>query len=111
MRAGLGLVLSVALLAGAFSFAAQADENKRVRIINETRHKIMHFYASRVGTDDWEEDILDVDVLEVGQSVTINFGDSDYCLYDFKAVFDDGESLVKNRVNVCELEFYRYSED
>jgi hypothetical protein len=104
---GLGAALALAMTAMG---PASADENKRVKIINETEHNIVQFYASRVGTNDWEEDILDVDVLPPGQSVNINFGGSDFCMYDFKAVFDDGDVLVRNRVNVCELDVYRYSE-
>jgi hypothetical protein len=105
---GLGAAAIVAL---SMFGAASADENKRVKIINETNHKIVQFYASRVGTNDWEEDILDVDVLDPGQSVTINFGGSDFCLYDFKAVFSDGETMIRNRINVCEMTVYRYMEE
>jgi len=90
--------------------AAIADGDKKVRIINETRHKIVRFYASRVGASEWEEDVLGEDVLGIGQSVVINFSTADYCLYDFKAVFDDGDKLEKYRVNVCEIDTYRYSE-
>lgn len=109
MKRILGLSAAVALAMAAMS-PVSADENKKVKIINETEHNIVQFYASRIGTNDWEEDVLDVDVLAPGQSVTINFGGADYCVYDFKAVFDDGDTLVRNRVNVCELDVYRYSE-
>jgi len=103
--------LIAAVLAASFGSSAVADTDKKVKIINETRHKIVRFYASRVGTDDWEEDILGEDVLGISQSVKINFATGDYCMYDFKAVFDDGDSLVKNRINVCDIDTYRYTED
>ena len=106
--AGALVAASITLSAGA---PAIADADKKIKIINETRHKIVRFYASRVASDNWEEDILGEDVLGIGQSVTINFGTSDFCVYDFKAEFDDGDTLVKNRVNVCELDTYRYSEE
>lgn len=78
----------------------------------ETRHTIVRFYASNVGEKDWEEDILGQDVLRPGQSVTVNVDDgSGYCLYDFKAVFDDGDELVRSRIDVCEVSSYRYTED
>jgi hypothetical protein len=109
MKRLLGLSAALAL-ALSMAGAASADDNKKVKIINETEHNIVQFYASRIGTNDWEEDILDVDILAPGQSVTINFGGSDFCVYDFKAVFDDGDTLVRNRVNVCELDVYRYSQ-
>lgn len=107
----LSTALMAALVAVTFQSPATADENKKIKVINETRHKIVRFYASRVGTDDWEEDILGTDVLGIGQSVKINFATGDYCMYDFKAVFDDGDTLVKNRVNVCDIDTYRYSEE
>jgi hypothetical protein len=107
----LSMALIAAVVAVSFQTPAIADADKKVKIINETRHKIVRFYASRVGTDNWEEDILGEDVLGIGQSVRINFATGDYCMYDFKAVFDDGDSLVKSRVNVCDIDTYRYSED
>ena len=107
----LSMALIVVVAAASFGSYAIADSSKKVKIINETRHKIVRFYASRVGTDDWEEDILGEDVLGISQSVKINFATGDFCMYDFKAVFDDGDSLVKNRVNVCDIDTYRYSED
>ncbi|MES2034428.1 MAG: hypothetical protein V4466_09650 [Pseudomonadota bacterium] len=109
LRAG----LAVAIFAGvSLLSAAQASaEDRRVRIINETRHTIVKFYASNVSAGTWEEDILGRDVLRPGQSVVVNADDgSGYCLYDFKAVFDDGDELVKSRVDVCKIESYRYTE-
>ncbi|MEQ1756457.1 MAG: hypothetical protein ABL973_20235 [Micropepsaceae bacterium] len=105
----LGLVAAIA--ATALIGPSVADSDKKVKIINETRHKIVHFYASRVGADNWEEDILGEDVLEVGGSVKVNFGTSEYCLYDFRAVFNDGDKVEKYRINVCEIDTYRYTED
>jgi hypothetical protein len=104
-----------ALAAGAFlmSFAttAGADANKKVKIINETRHAMVQFHASRVGTKDWEEDILGQDTLAVGGSVTVNFGTDEYCLYDFLGIFDDGDKVEKYRINVCEIASFRFTED
>lgn len=106
-----GIGLASAMLAAALVGPSVADSDKKVKIINETRHKIVHFYASRVGTDNWEEDILGEDVLDIGGSVNVNFGTSDYCLYDFRAVFNDGDKVEKYRINVCEIDTYRYTED
>ena len=104
-----------ALTAGAvlFSFAAtaDADANKKVKIINETRHAMVQFHASRVGTKSWEEDILGQDTLPVGGSVTVNFGTDDYCLYDFLGIFDDGDKVEKYRINVCEIGSFRFTEE
>ena len=41
----------------------------------------------------------------------INIDDgSGACLYDFKAVFDDGDVLTRNQINVCQISEYRYTE-
>jgi hypothetical protein len=105
----------VALAAGVVAFsvgtAALADANKKVKIINETRHAMVEFHASGVGTNDWEEDILGQDTLGVGNSVTVNFGTGDLCLYDFLGVFDDGDKVEKHRINVCEISSFRFTED
>jgi hypothetical protein len=105
----------VALAAGVVAFsvgtAALADANKKVKIINETRHAMVEFHASGVGTNDWEEDILGQDTLGVGNSVTVNFGTDDLCLYDFLGVFDDGDKVEKHRINVCEISSFRFTED
>ena len=59
-------------------------------------------YGSNVGSDSWEEDILGSDVLESGTSVNVNFDDgTGYCKYDLKAVFEDGDSVIKRGINVC----------
>lgn len=87
-------------------------EDRRVKIINETEHTIVQFYASNVGQNDWEEDILGQDMLESGDSVVINIDDgSGYCKYDFKAVFSDGDVLVRHGIDVCEVSVYRYTGD
>ena len=45
-----------------------------------------------------------------GSSVDINFNDeSGYCKFDFKAVFEDGDELVRQNVNVCEVATFTYN--
>ncbi|MEQ9145847.1 MAG: hypothetical protein RLO08_15980 [Parvibaculaceae bacterium] len=84
-------------------------EDRRVRIINETSTTMVEFYASNVGADTWEEDILGYDVLPAGDSVMINIDDgTGYCLFDFRAVFADGDVLTRENVDVCEISSYRY---
>lgn len=100
---------AVTILAAA---PAHADnQNRRVRIINETDHVMVHFYASNVARKTWEEDILGREVLRPGEDSVINIDDgTGHCMFDFKAVFDDGESLVRHEINVCKISSYRYSE-
>lgn len=91
-----------------FAFPAAALD-RRVKIVNRTGFTIVKFYGSNKGTDSWEEDILGRGMLPSGESVTINFDDrSGYCVYDFKAVFNDGDVLIRRGVNVCELGTFTY---
>lgn len=93
------------LLAGS---AAQAA-NRHVDIVNKTGMTMKHFYASSTGTDDWEEDILGRDVIEDGETFDINIDDgTGACRFDFKAVFDNGKSLVRKSINVCEISTFTY---
>lgn len=84
--------------------------DRRVTIVNNTGFGIVNFYGSNTGANDWQEDILGQDVLPSGSQVTINFNDgSGYCKFDFKAVFDDGDVLVRENVNVCEIGTFTYN--
>ncbi|OGN49237.1 MAG: hypothetical protein A2352_12095, partial [Caulobacterales bacterium RIFOXYB1_FULL_67_16] len=90
----------------------QSDDgyDRHVTIKNRTGWTMLRFYASDTRTDDWEEDILGVDVLESGQDVEINIDDgSGACLYDFKAEFTNGQVLTRRRINVCQISEYTYT--
>lgn len=100
------LLLS-SLVAGLAGPAGAAD--RRVRIVNNTGYPIVEFYGSNKGTDSWEEDILGTSVLPSGSSVMVDFDDgTGYCIFDFLAIFSDGEELVRNGVNVCETHSFTY---
>ncbi|MBS0194768.1 MAG: hypothetical protein JSR34_11025 [Proteobacteria bacterium] len=102
----IGLVFGIAS-----SSPAQAAD-RHVKVVNGTHYTIVRFFASSADSDSWEEDILGDNVLKPGMSARINIDDgSGACVFDFKAVFSDGDSLVRRGVNVCEVETYTYSED
>jgi len=99
--------LAVVALLAATNAASALD--RHVKIINNSAYDIREFYASNVGTNDWEEDILGRDVLPSGYSVNVNIDDrSGYCKYDFLAVFEDGDEVVTKSVNVCEVGEFTY---
>jgi hypothetical protein len=100
-------VAAILTLATALPVAAL---ERRVTIVNNTGYTIVNFYGSNTGTSSWEEDILGADVLPSGSSVVINFDDaSGFCMFDFLAVFEDGEELIKERQNICELDTFTYN--
>lgn len=105
-----GALVAAAALTTAISAPAAAGPDRRVRIINDTGVTMTQFYASNVDADSWEEDILGSDVLRSGQSVRVNIDDgTGACVFDFKAVFADGDVLVRENINVCRISEYRYS--
>ena len=78
--------------------------DRRVVISNATGRTIWRFYGSRSSTSSWEEDILGSRVLSNGTSININFDDgTGACIFDMKAEFRDGSSLVQPGVNVCSV--------
>jgi len=103
-RVFIGVVLSAVLALPALAL------DRRVRIVNNTGFTMVAFYGSNQGADNWEEDILGNDVLPSGASVTINFDDgTGYCIFDFKAVFEDGDELTDFGNNICELGTFTYN--
>ncbi len=107
----LAMAALVATSCSAMLVSAATAEDRRVKIINETGMNLDKFFASNIGANSWEEDILGTDVLPAGDSFIIDIDDgSGYCKFDFKAVFEDGTELVKEGVNVCEIETFRYTQ-
>lgn len=94
---------------GAVTQASAAD--RHVVIKNKTSYTMVRFYASRSSTSDWEEDILGDSVLRSGKSVRINIDDgTGACIYDFKAVFSNGNEATRGKINVCEIGEYTYTD-
>lgn len=90
-------------LAPVFATTALAA-NREVTIVNKTGYDIVEFYGSNKGTQSWEEDILGEYLLPHGESVTVEFDDgSGYCIFDFLAVFEDGDRVVQEGVDICKV--------
>ena len=107
------LTISSATAAVALIGLAAAPANaqdRHVQVVNETTHGIVQFFASNVERPNWEEDILGESVLPVGESANINIDDgTGACSFDFKAEFTNGQSLIRNNVNVCQIADYYYT--
>lgn len=84
--------------------------NRNVQIVNNTGFTMTNFYGSNAGANSWQEDILGVDVLPSGSSVSINFDDgTGFCTFDFKAVFSDGDSVIQPNVDVCTIGTFTFN--
>lgn len=102
-----------AFLAAAVVFLSTlpaAALDRRVLIVNNTGYTIVEFYGSHRDARTWQEDILGNSVLPSGSSVTINFDDgTGYCIFDFRAVFSDGDVIISENKNICELARFTYN--
>ena len=80
-----------------------------LNIHNETGVTLYRFYSTNTGSDVWGSDVMGSSTLESGASMRLNFDNADgYCLFDFRAVFADGDELTRQGVNVCETADYYY---
>lgn len=103
-----GLTWAVAAVCAATGVAAEAAD-RRVTIVNDTGYTIVRFYASSENAGTWEEDILGQDTLKPRNSVRINIDDgTGACMFDFKAVFSDGDTMIRKGIDVCKVATYRY---
>ena len=104
------LLLTASMLPFLVLGSPVAAANRVVEVINATGMTMVEFYASVTTTNSWEEDILGDDVLEDGESIDVNIDDgSGKCIYDFRAVFENGQEAVKQSVNVCRISTFTFT--
>jgi hypothetical protein len=102
------LTLLAGAVAGCFAAAGSARAyDRHIELINETHLSVTSFFASNVGTDSWEDDVLGNGALPSGYQVRVNLDDgSQYCHFDFKTTFSNGTSIVRRNVDVCGFASY-----
>ncbi len=100
-------ISKMTIIAGAALFGLAATGSakawdKRIDVVNASHLPIVNFYASNVGTDSWEEDILGTGILPPGYQVRVNLDDgTSYCHFDLKTRFADGSSVIRRDVDIC----------
>lgn len=94
----------VVAIAASLALATPAlAEDLYVTVKNKTSTTLTELYVSHVGTNSWEENILDSDV-DPGESVRVTIADGrTTCEYDIKAVFDDGGKAEFRDENLCKV--------
>ena len=103
------VVLAIIAPVGDVTAQSYDGKDRRVRVVNETSSAtVWGFYASNIGEDRWQEDMLDDEVIPPGSSRRFNIDDGTrYCHYDFKAVmrYSGGRTtnIYRRNVNVCEV--------
>ena len=84
-------------------------QDRRVRIHNNTDITLYRFYSTNSGAQNWGGDVMGSSTLAPGAAMTLNFDNNyGYCVFDFRAVFEDGQELTRGGVNVCEVSDYYY---
>jgi len=109
------LVATTLLFTVSFGVLSAKAESITFTLINGTDRPLEQFYASPPSSNNWEEDILGVDVLEPGEStnITINDGRAD-CEYDLKGTLGPGNgvgrgTLLESNVHICDGAVYQYT--
>ena len=102
MNTLLKMVAPAALLfAGASALSAGKQD---FDLVNATGYTIAEVYVAPTSSDEWEEDVMGRDVLENGETVTINFAPRQKaCSYDIKVIWDDGDEAFWNGFNLCSV--------
>ncbi len=99
------MLISAALLA--LSAVSAQAENRWVTVRNYTGFVMMEFYASNADQPTWGRDWFGMEVLGSGEEMSFDLDDgSGYCLWDLKAVFDDGDEVITNGFNVCRESYW-----
>ncbi|HWJ60169.1 MAG TPA: argininosuccinate lyase [Sphingomicrobium sp.] len=87
-----------------FSGAAVAQGKQDFRLTNKTGYTIAEVYVAPSASEDWEEDVMGVDVLANGDRVDIEFPKREKtCIYDLRVVFDDGDEADWRKFDLCEV--------
>lgn len=72
---------------------------RSVRIENNSGQNIVALYVDSSGSRTWSQEQLGHGSLRNGQSLEANLGGD--CMYDIKAVFENGQSMERRQVDTC----------
>ena len=97
-------LLASALSGGVLAAAPVAAGQQDFTLYNETGVDIYQLYVSPASTDQWEEDVLGVDVLEDGDAVDISFDrDEDADYWDLMVVDGEGSNIQWYRLKLTDI--------
>ena len=97
------MICAAGLLAGAVVLRAQSIELD-FTLVNKTGVDIYKVYISPSEQDDWGKDVLDIDVLEDGESVELEFEEEEEAeLWDLKVEDENGTAITWERLDLTEI--------
>ena len=99
-------LIAASLVIGAFLSSPATGQGKQdFTLVNKTGYPISQVYVSETKTDDWEEDVMGRELLDVDDSVDIGFeSKTPGCKFDLKVIYhDDDSSAIWYGLNLCEI--------
>jgi hypothetical protein len=82
-----------------------------VRLTNADTQAITAVYASPAGKNDWGDDLLGRQTAAAGRTVTLGFKPMapELCMQDLQMLMNDGKTIAKGGVDVCQTADYRFT--
>ena len=97
--------VTAAILMAATSAFAGDDLNFKLN--NGSSSPVVGFFVSHVGTNSWEENLMEGRTLAPGSSIGVVIADGrTTCNYDIKVEFADGDTTDDRGLDLCEMGAY-----
>ncbi|HTK36074.1 MAG TPA: hypothetical protein VL358_12415 [Caulobacteraceae bacterium] len=83
-----------------------------VKLTNTEKQAVTAIYASAPGKNDWGEDLLGKQTAAPGRTVSLTFiaRTPEACVQDIQLLMNDGKTVQKNGVNVCDQADYQFKQ-
>ncbi|GLQ46902.1 hypothetical protein GCM10007862_19530 [Dyella lipolytica] len=98
---------TLVVLLACLPMIATAESRHSIKVINDTRNRIVAFAIAPTGSSRW----INVDFgdrpFDSQLAVMLEWHDDDVCLRDFRAMLSDGRMIVAQGFDVCRLHVYR----
>lgn len=92
---------AIMLFAALLLFSTNAASfNGYVEVTNKTGFNIIYLYISHADSTDWEEDVLDEDILRNGRTVKVNLRGAESSIFDIRGQDEDGDTYTLYDVDV-----------
>jgi hypothetical protein len=102
--AGVVGLAALAFFVSSLGGAAQAQQDKRVRVNNTTSHTIVAVYSRATGTRSWTPNIISGRRIGPKSALTINFSTgAGGCKHDLRVVFDNRAEQSNQGIDVCRV--------
>jgi hypothetical protein len=86
---------------------ALAADDLNFRLNNGSSSPVTGFFVSHVGTNSWEENLMEGRTLAPGNAINVVIADGrTTCDYDIKVEFADGDTTDDRGLDLCEMGSY-----